>query len=403
MKPFEGIRVLDLTHVLAGPFSTYQLAVLGADVIKIESPHAPDMTREEGVDAADNARAYGSYFQSQSAGKRAIRLDLKSESGKAVMWKLIDSADVLVQNYAAGGLDKLGFSYDAVSKRNPLLIYCSISGFGRTGPKAQHPAYDVVIQAFSGLMAANGELDAAPVRVGPPMVDYGTGAQAALAISAALFQRQTSKKGQFIDVSMLDAALMLMTAHVKDALLTGNSHKAHGNMHPQYAGYCAYKTKAGLLMIGAWTNKQLASLFSVLGEKGRAQQLLETPRAIVHELYEEDVATISSHMLEQTADEWEQRLNDAHVPAAKVRTLVEALNSEQVKSRQVIQGVGGDGIDASNEKYSKFPVAAFSYEHGSPSLERMPPGLGEHTRELLQDIGLSVGEIDKLREEGVCV
>jgi len=154
MRPFEGIRVLDLTHVLAGPFSTYQLACLGADVIKIESLISPDMMRIEGVDAAQNSNDYGSNFQSQNAGKRGITINLKSPQGCDVLWRLIEGADVLVQNYAGDALDDLGFGYDAVAEVNPKLIYCSISGFGRTGPKADHPAYDVVIQAFSGIMAA---------------------------------------------------------------------------------------------------------------------------------------------------------------------------------------------------------------------------------------------------------
>lgn len=257
MKPFEGIRVLDLTHVLAGPFCTHQLAALGADVIKIEPPGNPDMTREEGVVFPLNDAGIGTYFMAQNGGKRAISLDLKSDDGRKVFATLMKGADVMVQNYAGGALEKLGLSYAHVSAINPQLIYCSMTGFGRTGPKADHPAYDVVIQAFTGLMAANGNAHTGPMRVGPPMVDYGTGAQAALAISAALFQRTKTGKGQHIDVAMTDAAFMLMSAFVTDALITGEAPPPHGNVHARYAGYATFDTADRMMMIGAWTNKQI--------------------------------------------------------------------------------------------------------------------------------------------------
>ena len=189
MQPFEGIRVIDMTHVFAGPFCTYQLAVLGADVIKVEPPGDPDMTREEGVVPELNARGMGTAYLAQNGGKRAIAVDIKTAEGIEILKKLAASADVLVENYKGGTLEALGLGYDALAAINPQLIYCSMTGFGRTGPKGSDRGYDVVIQAFSGVMAANGEANAPPVRVGPPMVDYGTGAQAALAVSSALFQR----------------------------------------------------------------------------------------------------------------------------------------------------------------------------------------------------------------------
>jgi crotonobetainyl-CoA:carnitine CoA-transferase CaiB-like acyl-CoA transferase len=192
MQPFEGIRVIDLTHVYAGPFCTYQLAVLGADVIKVESPQTPDMTRYEGGVASLNAQGLGTSFISQNAGKRALALDLKSEQGVAILKRFVVTADVLVENYRGGTLTRLGLGYEAMAEVNPELIYCSITGFGHAGEKSGDRAYDVIIQAFSGAMAANGEQNSPPVRIGPPMVDYGTGAQAALAISSALQNRQGS-------------------------------------------------------------------------------------------------------------------------------------------------------------------------------------------------------------------
>ncbi len=396
MKPFTGIRVLDLTHVLAGPFSTFQLACMGADVIKIESAINPDMTRFEGVDEKHNKDQYGSYFQSQNAGKRGITLNLKSEGGCEVLWQLIKSADVLVQNYAGDALEDLGFGYEAVASVNPKLIYCSISGFGRTGPKADHPAYDVVIQAFSGLMASNGESDSPPVRVGPPMVDYGTGAQAAFAISGALFQRQQTGLGQYIDVSMLDAAIMLMSANVVDTTITGRDPVPHGNAHPSYAGYATYATADGEIMIGAWTNKQLSSLLKALGEHERGEEVLEIERSAIGQSKQSDTKLLSEILLTRSAMEWEVLLNRAHVPAAKVRSLKQTLDEEQLKHRGVLQKVEGAGDGCPGV----FPVTAFTYAHGSPSITAPPPKLGEHTREVLHELGLTEDKIEQLFENG---
>lgn len=396
MKPFQGIRVLDLTHVLAGPFSTFQLATLGADVIKIEAPDAPDMTRIEGVNPEHNKAQYGSYFQSQNAGKRGITLNLKTDSGKAALKRLIETSDVLVQNFAGDALDKLGFGYDDVAAIKPDIIYCKITGFGNTGPKAQHPAYDVVIQAFSGLMAANGEPDRDPVRVGPPMVDYGTGAQAAFAISSALFHRQRTGLGQFIDVSMLDAALMMMSALVVDTVITDQRPVPHGNAHPSYCGYATYETADGQLMLGAWTTKQLVSLLTVLGEQERADAVRQTERHELGATFKQDSDMIANKLKQKAATEWEALFNNCHVPAARVRGLDETLREEQIKSRAVMQK-----MDQSIEGCpAQLPVSAFTFENGTPEITAAPPTLGQHTKDVLAEVGYSDAEIAQLEFDG---
>lgn len=398
MRPFEGIRVIDMTHVLAGPFCTFQLGTLGADVIKVEPPCDPDMTRHEGVIPALSREQRGTYFMAQNAGKRAITLNLKEAEGREILKKLVADADVLVENYTGGSLDQLGLGYDDLSKVNPKLIYCSMTGFGRTGPKSSHPAYDIVIQAFSGMMAANGTPETTPVRVGPPMVDYGTGAQAALAISAALFQRDRTGKGQHIDVAMLDAALMLMSAFTTDTITTGKAPGPHGNEHPSYAGYSTYQTADGLIMIGAWTNKQLSRLLIALGHPDRAEEVKDAPRADIGNARDSDAALISKAMLQKSADDWEDILNKARVPAARVRKIQEALAHEQVKSRNVIQSYG-DPVEHGGP--ASLPVAAYSYAHGGPALNGPPPRVGEHNTDVLGELGYSQSDLDRLRQQGV--
>lgn len=398
MQPFENIRVIDMTHVLAGPFATYQLAVLGADVIKVEGPQAPDMTREEGATPALNDDLYGTYFMAQNGGKRSLVLDIKTEEGRQVLRKLAGTADVLVENYRGGVMDRLGLGYDDMKAVNPALIYCSLTGFGHTGPKKSDPAYDIVIQAFSGIMAANGELNAPPVRVGPPMVDYGAGAQAALAISSALFQREKTGRGQRIDVAMLDAALMMMSAHVSATQASGKPPLAHGNAHPKYAGYATYETRDGLLMIGGWTNRQMAKLFRVLGDEGRAAAVEQTSRAEVGRRLEEDTAFLKASLLSKTADEWEAILNEAGVPASRVRTLDEALGHEQVASRTVMQDYAGSDRNGAPKS---LPVAAFTFEHGGPAPSCAPPRHGEHTGQILAELGYSHDEIERMAVQGI--
>jgi crotonobetainyl-CoA:carnitine CoA-transferase CaiB-like acyl-CoA transferase len=384
MQPFENIRVLDLTHVFAGPFCTFQLATLGADVIKIESPDQPDMMRDEGVSAPLNAALRGTYFMAQSAGKRSMVLDLKSDAGQAVFRKLVKTADVLVHNYAGDVPCRLGLEYEALRALNPRLIHCAISGFGQTGPKAGHPAYDVVIQAYSGIMMANGRsADDGPLRVGPPMVDYGTGAQAAFAIAAALFQRTRTGFGQKIDVAMADAALMLMSASVTDTIATGAMARPNGNAHPRLPSYSAYETADGWIMLGAYTVKQCAALMRVLGFEAEACEIDKVTKHDIGARADKDRGLIAARMKEEPAQYWEDALNAAHVPAARVRRIEETLSEAQFASRHVVQAYGdtvGQGAP------DRLPVAAFTFDHGGPKLNGPPPGFGVHTGEILAEL-----------------
>lgn len=391
MRPFEGIRVLDLTHVFAGPFCTYQLGVLGAEVIKIEAPGQPDMTRSEGAEQAANEAGLGLYFQAQAAGKKSLLLDLKDPDGRAIFDDLVRSADVVVQNYTRPAAQRLGLEFDRLKALNPRLIFCAISGFGHTGPKADHPAYDIVIQAFSGIMASNGTPETAPVRVGPAMVDYGTGAQAALAITAALYARQSTGEGRFIDVAMSDCALMLMNSHSFTALQTGAAPRPHGNQDPGLAGYSCYDTADGQIMLGAYTNRQTAALMRALGNEVAAAEIEALPRIELAARRDADAAFLSEMLSTRDAQHWEDLLNAHHVPAARVRQVGEALEEAQYASRKVIQQVGGQ----------RFAVAGFMYDQGGPAVAAPPPASGADTEELLSGLNLSPEQLNALRAKGV--
>lgn len=397
MQPFEGVRVIDFTHVLAGPSATYQLAVLGADVIKVEPHHEPDIMRAESQSPAMAADGRGTEFICQNGNKRSLSLDLTAPDGVSVAKRLIESADVLVENYRFGVMDRYGFGYDDVSAFNPRLIYCSLTGFGHTGPKAKHPAYDVVIQAYSGLMAANGSSDSTPVRVGPAILDYGTGAYAAFAISSALFQRSRTGRGQCIDVAMSDAAMMLMSNLVMITQARGETPPPCGNSHPTKAGYSAYPTADGLLMLGAFTLKQLRRLCRAIGRDDLSDGLADATSDEVA-LRRDELADIFKLVLAtKTADQWEAHFNAAGVPAARVRRIDEVFEHDQIQSRQVLQEA--DTFPETGARL-RVPVAAFTYAHGGPSLTASSPKLGEHTTNILSEIGYTASDIDRLIRTG---
>ena len=398
MQAFEGIRVLDLTHVLAGPFSTCQLAVLGADVIKIEAAGNPDMNRDVGaVDALSDA-GMGSHFQSQAANKRAMTLNLKSAKGREIFRALARDADVIVENFRAGAMERLGLGYDDLRAVNPDLIYCSITGFGQTGPKRGHGAFDNVIQAFSGMMEATGHPDEPAVMVGPPVADYGTGAQAAFAIAAALLRRERTGEGQRIDVSMLDSALAMMACWVLNASLTGDPPARSGNGRTFVGAYGCYDTSDAQLMIGAATGRQNARMWRALGRNDLAEEVEGLRIRDLQARRVRDASTLAAIIRTRTAHEWETLFNEAGVPAARVRTLDEALASEQVASRAVLGEFASAHMP---EACPRTAVAGFGCSEDGPTVCSGPPELGQHTAEILADIGYGPEDVSALEREGV--
>ena len=393
MRPFEGIRIIDITHVLAGPFAAYQLAVLGADVIKVEHPDEPDQSREGGTDRALNRRNMGTSFLTQGSNKRSITLDLKTPEGHEILKKLVATSDVLVQNYRPGAFEALGLGYEDLLEVNPRLIYCSISAFGQDGTRREQTAYDHVIQATSGIMAETGTEEVNPIKIGAPAVDYATGTMGAFALSAALFQRERTGKGQHIDLAMLGVAMMMQASLLAGYFRNGVEPKPHGNKQP-FATNSAYDAKEGMVMIGASNIRQQARFWKAVGR----EDMSKTDNEARVDDRENEAAIIADIIKTKTADEWEAYFQARHVPAARVRTMAEAAADPHFDTRRVwhkfdsVPGIDGPvGV----------PLAAFKFAHGGPSIEHPPHEMGEDTDAVLAELGYDKAAIAALHERKV--
>jgi crotonobetainyl-CoA:carnitine CoA-transferase CaiB-like acyl-CoA transferase len=388
-RPFEGIRIIDVTHVLAGPFAAYQLAVLGADVIKVEHPDDPDQSRGSGTDWALNRGLMGTGFLTQGSNKRSITLDLKQDQGREVLKKLAAGADVLVENYRPGAFGALGLGYEALSAINPRLVYCSISAFGQDGPRREQTAYDHVIQATSGIMASTGTEEVNPIKIGAPAIDYATGTMGAFALSAALFQREKTGKGQHIDLAMFGVAMMMQSSLMTGYSWNGSEPKPKGNKQP-YATNSAYDAKEGMLMIGASNLGQQARFWRAV----ERADMIKTDNEAREKDREREAAIIADIIKTKTADEWERYFQARHVPAARVRTLAEALADPHLEGRRIVhRHESAPGVEGP----FAVPLAAFKFAHGGPSIETPPPGFGADTESVLGELGYAAADIAALR------
>lgn len=386
--PLTGVRVLDLTNVLAGPYCGYQLALMGAEVIKVERPGSGDLARQLGADPARNAANMGISFLAQNAQKRSVTLDLKHPQGKALLRRLVAGADVLVENFRPGVMDRLGLGYDVLRLDNPELIYCAISGFGQDGPRKDDPAYDQIVQGVSGVMSITGAPETAPCRVGYPVADTFGGMTAAFAIAAALNARP---RGAFLDVSMTEALLSSMGWVVSNYLIGGVAPAPHGNENTTSAPSGTFATADQPINIAANRDSQWESLARHLG----LEALLRHPDYATREARKahRDAlrAELERVLTTRAARDWVAELNALGVPAGQVMTVPEALAEQSGLIAEV----------ALAEERLPLAGAPCRVDGRRPVPDAPPPTLGADTERVLADLGLPGAEIAALRAEGV--
>jgi crotonobetainyl-CoA:carnitine CoA-transferase CaiB-like acyl-CoA transferase len=403
MGPLAGVRVLDLTRVLAGPWATQLLADFGADVIKVEEPRGGDDTRQWGPpwlkDREGAPTRESAYYLSANRGKRSVTLDLANPSGARLARELALGCDVLVENFKVGGLAKYGLGYQDLSERHPQLIYCAISGFGQDGPDAARPGYDAMIQGMGGLMSvtglAAGEPGAGPLKVGVAVADLMAGMYAASAILGALFERCASGRGQYIDLALLDTQIGWLANQNLNFLLSGVAPQRHGSAHPNITPYQAFATADGFLMLAVGNDRQFASFCRVAGLEGMAGDARFANNAARVANRAELVARVAQVLKTRATSTWITALNAAGVPCGPINDIAQAFAEPQVRHRQLrleLPHPAGSVPSVRN------PIR---YSRSELEYRRAPPLLGEHTGEVLSErLGLTTAELGELRQAG---
>lgn len=397
-QPLAGVRVIDLTQVLAGPYASYQLGLMGAEVLKIETPGVGDWSREKGELPHLNAEGMGLAYLTQNANKKSVTLNLKLAEGLSIMKRLIKGADVFIENFRPGTIVRLGLPFEVVREINPRIIYCSISAFGQDGELSHRPAYDHVVQGMSGIMKTTGTVHTGPQKVGAPYVDYATGLNAAFAIVSALHQTKRTGEAIHLDVAMLDTSMLLMASLVTSHLTAGWIPRPSGNeAWSQSPSSGAFETEDGLLMVAANNDRQFQALCAGLGRP----DILEDERWCDSRARQKNAAALRAELVSifrsGTASKWERALDTAGVPAAKVRSLDEVLAESQAKTREFAHTMqwGREPRDI------HLPTLGFKVNRDVVTPISAPPELGADTHAVLKTLGYSDADLCRLAAEAV--
>jgi glutaryl-CoA transferase len=396
MQPLSGIRVLDLSRVLAGPYCTMVLGDLGADVIKVESPEG-DETRGWGPPFVGEGRGESAYYLCVNRNKRSIVINFKTDEGQTILHELITQSDVLVENFRAGTLSRFSLDYESASRINPRLIYCSITGFGQTGPLRDKPGYDFMIQAMGGLMSITGEPDGEPMKVGVAVTDLFAGQNAVIAILAALQARTQTGKGQHLDISLFDSQVGMLANVASNYLISGSLPQRYGNAHANIVPYQSFQARDAWFVIAVGNDKQFARLCEITGKSELAQDSHFVTNSGRVEHRDELIALLKPVFLEKTSSEWLSVLEGAGIPCGPLNTFDKVFAEPQVEAREMLihmehPEIGDLTLVGSPLKFSETPV-----EYRLP-----PPRLGEYTEEILTDrLGYSNTRIQELLKNKV--
>ncbi|MGH8686313.1 MAG: CaiB/BaiF CoA transferase family protein [Burkholderiales bacterium] len=398
--PLAGIRVLDLSRVLAAPWAGQNLADLGAEVIKVERPGVGDDSRAfgppwikdvQGRDTKDSA-----YFTSANRGKKSITVDLSKPAGQSIVRRLAEKSDVLLENYKFGDLDRYGLGFAQLKEANPRLVYCSVTGFGHTGPDRERPGYDFMIQGMGGMMSVTGDPDAGPQRAGVPVADIITGMYASIAVCAALVHRAQSGKGQHLDLALLDSQIALLAYQNTNYFATGKPPRRIGNLHPNIVPYQPFRASDGDVILACGND----SLFRKFCDAAGCRELTADPRFATNgkrvENRDELTRMLDAIFAKRTKKEWVALLEGAGVPNGPINDIAQVFEEPQVKAR-------GVKIEVPHPVAGTLPMVASPMRFSATPLEHTvpPPTLGEHTEEVLRGLlGASAEEIARLREVG---
>ncbi len=398
-KAFEGVRIVDFTQVLCGPMATAQLALLGADVIKIEQPEIGDQMRMLSARDTWAETRCGPGFMGVNYGKRSIAINLKAPEAEEIVRRMVRGANAIAENFKPGVLERLGFGYEWARKIEPNIVYCSISGFGQQGPMRGAGAYDGAIQAISGMMSATGTPETGPLRVGFPAADMTTGFNAAFALASALYRQKATGDGQYIDLSMTDSILSLMNYSVSRYTVAGDEPELLGNNSPTFQGTSSvFPTKDGFLNVSVFTDKMALRLCDALGHPEWKEEHRWNSVAGRTEDFDEVQSILTAELSQKTTAEWMPIMEREGVPVAPVNSLRDAVYSDQVQQRNfLIDLPAPTGIDGT----ISLPGTSFIASEDSPGTDRSPPRVGEHTDEILAEFDFSDMEIAVFHDKGV--
>ena len=397
MKPLEGIKVLDLTHMLAGPYAGMVLADLGADVVKVEPLGTGEMTRGLLSDDPNNSfKGFGAYFLTLNRNKKSVSLDLKGAQGLDVFYDLVKSTDVVLNNFSAGVVKKLKIDYDHLSKINSKIITCSITGFGETGKHSSRPAYDQIVQAYSGGMSITGADASTPTRAGIPIGDLGSGLFSVIGMLSALLSREKTGKGQHLDLSLLDVQISLLTYMATMQTLSGVNPEPIGNAHFVHVPYNSFTTKDGFVVIAVITDAFWQGLLNIVDvDNLRKEEFKSSTGRLQNQKFIE--SELNKKLSTETSEHWINALNSAKVPCAPINSFSQALSDEQVIHRNMVVEV--DHPDGGKVKMPGNPIKLSYTDEDSFS---PPPHLGQHTKEtLIEWCNYSESEIEELIKKKV--